>query len=511
MKKINQLRDLYKSQLESLGIYDVGDGYLSRRLSDDEYVPYVILGRRVTLPLDEFVRAASPTADHIAFHPLSEDVLSGQSPVMRSLRLLVLNKLNDTIGKLAGAILIMMANTKSHGSLTSTQMNYLKSLPSVDEKCVANFNKILDEVESSGGKKFINIYLRRAGQVRDVNYKRKASVSFPIIDELNSDDQTIYGVSGLRKGDIKVYKALFDLILPDADVQDTYSSGSNSNVATYYHALLTAYYVVAGVLNATSRVLDEPLKKLLGESLIINLDWYVEFQDFNKFRDLIPSCPFNVGDTESDDAQLPKPTEQPNQTPVQSPAAMQLQQLQQSVPQLQAPTIDTRPAQPVTAPAPATRPISSLGVPTQDTVSNVSSFAPQTNNTGFGQPAVTITGLSPEYYQSQQATAAAEQQRLQQLYLQQQQLIQQQQQLQMQMAQANQFGGMNNFNAFNQSGFVGSTPNNFNQGFTAYTTTEQVGHRRGYASQPQNHYSTGGFANVAPTGQFGPTGLPVFK
>ena len=36
MKKINQLRDLYKSQLESLDIYDVGDGYLSRRLSEDE-------------------------------------------------------------------------------------------------------------------------------------------------------------------------------------------------------------------------------------------------------------------------------------------------------------------------------------------------------------------------------------------------------------------------------------------------------------------------------------------
>ena len=510
MNKINQLRDLYKSQLESLDIYDVGDGYLSRRLSKDEYVPYVILGRRVTLPLDEFVRAATPTAEHIVFHPLSEDVLSGQSPVMRSLRLLVLNKLNDTIGKLAGAILIIMADTKSHSSLTAAQMTYLKTLPSVDEKCVANFNKILDEVESSGGKKFINIYLRRGGQVRDVSYKRKASVSFPIVDELNSDDQTIYGVSGLRKGDIKVYKALFDLILPDADVQDTYSAGSNSNVATYYHALLTAFYVVAGVLNVTSRALDEPIKKLLGESLIINLDWFEDFQDFNKFRDLIPSCPFNVGDTESDDAQLPKPTEQPNQT--HSPAAMQLQQLQQSVPQLQAPTIDTRPAQPVTTPAPATRPIQPLGVPTRDTVSNVSSFAQQANNTGFSQPAVTITGLSPEYYQSQQAIAAAEQQRLQQLYLQQQQLIQQQQQqqLQMQMTQANQFGGMNNFNAFNP-GFVGSAPNNFNQGFTAYSTTEQVGYRRGYASQPQNHYSTGGFANVAPTGQYGPTGLPVFK
>lgn len=507
MKKINQLRELYKSQLESLDIYDKGDGYLSRRLSEDEYVPYVILGRRVTLPLDEFVRAATPTAEHIVFHPLSEDVLSGQSPVMRSLRLLVLNKLNDTIGKLAGAILIMMANTKSHGSFTSTQMNYLKSLPSVDEKCVANFNKILDEVESSGGKKFINIYLRRAGQVRDVNYKRKASVSFPIIDELNSDDQTIYGVSGLRKGDIKVYKALFDLILPDADVQDTYSGGSNSNVATYYHALLTAYHVVAGVLNATSRALDEPLKKLLGESLIINLDWFEDFQDFNKFRDLIPSCPFNVGDTESDDAQLPKPdTAQSNQS--QSPAAMQLQQLQQSAPQLQAPTIDTHPTTPAST-APTVRPASSLGVPTQDTISNASSFAPQANNMGFSQPGVTVTGLSPEYYQAQQAAAAAEQQRLQQLYMQQQQLAQQQQQLQFQMAQANQFGGVNNFGAYNQQGFGNPNMNNFNVGYL--NSTEQVGHRRGYANQPQNHYSTGGFANVAPTGQFGPTGLPVFK
>lgn len=492
MKKINQLRDLYKSQLESLGIYDVGDGYLSRRLSVDEYVPYVILGRRVTLPLDEFVRAATPTAEHIVFHPLSEDVLSGQSPVMRSLRLLVLNKLNDTIGKLAGAILIIMANTKSHGSLTSTQMNYLKSLPSVDEKCVANFNKILDEVESSGGKKFINIYLRRAGQVRDVNYKRKASVSFPIIDELNSDDQTIYGVSGLRKGDIKVYKALFDLILPDADVQDTYSEGSNSNIATYYHALLLAFANVANTLNRTSTVLKEPLTRLLGENVVIDLGWTDDIEDLNKFRDLIPSCPFNVGDTESDDALLPKPAEAKQAQPA---PVMQPQQ----------------PTQPVSAPEPATRPVSSLGVPTQDTVSNASSFAPQVNNTGFSQPGVTVTGLSPEYYQSQQAAAAAEQQRLQQLYLQQQQLIQQQQQLQMQMAQANQFGGVNNFNAFNQQGFVSSAPNNFNQGFTTYTTTEQVGHRRGYASQPQNHYSTGGFANVAPTGQFGPTGLPVFK
>ncbi len=502
MRKINQLRDLYKSQLEALDIYDVGDGYLSRRLSEDEYVPYVILGRRVTLPLDEFVRAATPTAEHIAFHPLSEDVLSGQSPVMRSLRLLVLNKLNDTIGKLAGAVLIMMANTKSHGSFTSTQMNYLKSLPSVDEKCVANFNKILDEVESSGGKKFINIYLRRAGQVRDVNYKRKASVSFPIIDELNSDDQTIYGVSGLRKGDIKVYKALFELILPDADVQDTYSAGSNSNIATYYHALLLAFANVTNALNRTSSVLKEPLTKLLGENLVIDLGWTDDIEDLNKFRDLIPSCPFNVGDTESDDAQLPKPAEAKQ---VQSAPVMQPQQ----PPQLQSPTIDTRPAQPVSMPVPASRPVSSLGVPTQDTVSNVPSFTPHANNTGFGQPAVTITGLSPEYYQSQQAAAAAEQQRLQQLYMQQQQLAQQQQQLQFQMAQANQFGGVNNFNGFNQQGFGNPNMNNFNVGYS--NSTEQVGHRRGYANQPQNNYVSNGFVNVAPTGQFGPTGLPVFK
>ena len=496
MNKKEELQDLYKRFLASIGIVDLNDGYLSKQISVGEHVPYMIQGRRVTLPLDNFVRNASPTADYIVFHPMSENVLSGQSHVIRQLRVSILRRLNDTIAKLSGGILVLLLNTKDQSNLSSSQVSYLNGIGAVDEKSVTNYNKILDEVEAHDGKKLINIYLRRAGSIGDVSYKRKATVTFPIYNELTESENGVFGITTLRKRDITTYIAIFNKILPDLDVQDQMSGGSNSNVATYFHALMIAFYNVAKVLNVTIEELREPLKALLGEDLYIDVSWFESLNNLNEYRDLIPPCPFNVGDTEADDDNI-QPVEQ----------SVQPQPMQPQYPQ---PTLDVSPV--VSQPQPTSNQSVGLGVPTNNTVANNNPYQHQTQQQPQG--GVVIDGVSPEFYRNQY-----------QQYQQYQAPVQYPQQPQYQQPQyAPQYAYQQQPPQYQQQPQYQTPPPQYappqayqpayNTGYAPQpvSRTEQVGYRRSFSSQNNAYYAPQYAPQPpAPQGPVGPTGLPVFK
>ncbi len=74
---------------------------------------------------------------------------------------------------------------------------------------------------------------------------------------------------------------------------DKYSFGTNSDVAPYFHAMMSSFAKVAKQLNSIVRKFKKHLDD--ADKLLINVDFDKELNDLGKYRDLIPSLSGNEG------------------------------------------------------------------------------------------------------------------------------------------------------------------------------------------------------------------------
>lgn len=282
---------LYRSILESLGL-QVDEAGMVSMLLDDEPYPCTVGDKRLVLPTQKLLRSGD-WAGKIAFHPISENVLRGESPVLKKLRVLINHRLTEVISVLLTELMEIAANTAYHDKLTPTQSEFLSYVKDADAKTVKSLNNVLKSISTTGDKRLVSIYLKRGGKWKGEKYSRVAVASFPIMDEFETPDQSIFGVKLERKRDKKTIESLFKFLIPDANDLEEYSYGTNSLTAPYFHALCHSYLKVARQLNKITRRfrrhLDNP------EALMISTDWESAIDNVSEYRDLIPTLEGNDG------------------------------------------------------------------------------------------------------------------------------------------------------------------------------------------------------------------------
>lgn len=283
--------ELYTKILESLGL-EVDDQGLVSMVVGDQKSPCSVSGKRLAVPTRERLRSGD-WEGLIAFHPLSENVARGVSPVLKKLTALVRYRLNEVIAILMTELMEIAADRDYHPKIKPTQGEILELLSEVDAKTVKGLETLLDAISTDSNQSLISVYLKRGGTWRAEKYSRLAVTSFPILEEFESDAPTIFGKKLSRKKDKKAIAALFHWLLPGADNYETYSYGSNSMVAPYFHSLCMAYAQVAVQLNKISKKyrkhLDNP------DHVIIGLDWLEHMDELSVYRDLIPVLEGNDG------------------------------------------------------------------------------------------------------------------------------------------------------------------------------------------------------------------------
>ena len=84
-----ELLDIYKSILKFAGLEADAQGYV-RLMGDDSKDQFLVNGKALVLPTDEQLQTMN-TAQKMAFHPLAESTIRGES--------LVIQKLKDAINK----------------------------------------------------------------------------------------------------------------------------------------------------------------------------------------------------------------------------------------------------------------------------------------------------------------------------------------------------------------------------------------------------------------------------
>lgn len=299
-----QILSFYESVLGALNIRPSAEGLLSLYVDDTE-IPAMIEDRRLVLPTRDVLRAGNWDG-LIAFHPMSENLLRGESPVIRMLKRTANLRMSSIMTDLLIQFAKLGVDSSRHKTIPPKAADVLSAMPGIDEKFVEKLEKILSKQQPNGANRLVSIYLKRGGTFHGQKAARVAVVDFPILEPLEREEDMIFGVS-VRKKDRVILDALMKYILPDCDDRETYSAPSQSMSAPYFDALMRAFGNVAYRLNTVVKLHWKMLEQHHGDpnGLLVDLDWMDSFKDLSVFDGQIPALSGNEGEHGGDEEPTP--------------------------------------------------------------------------------------------------------------------------------------------------------------------------------------------------------------
>lgn len=326
-----KLLDIYRSVLKFVGLEADENGYINTML-DDKKEPACINGLRMVLPVNEQLRGFRPD-EKIIFHPLTENILRGESEVFKKIKQCINIKLNFSIGIVAQNLLSLVASPEFHNKLSPEQAELLTSITDADEKSVTNFiSQMVKGVKANPDRLFTNIFLKRGGKVRHERFSRVGVVSFPFYQQLIDDK-----IEGIRVKDKQTFKELFEFIFTEIKDADDYNFGSNSHVAPYLESLLRTAANIASRLNDIIELYKDHIED--ADKLLFDSDWLEHFENLDDLIPEIRKIPVQAGNDGSISTEdvvaapvaQPQPQQPQQYTPAtqyapQAPVAPQYQQ-----------------------------------------------------------------------------------------------------------------------------------------------------------------------------------------
>ena len=331
--KKEMLLNFYEHVLAAMECTVTADGMVSNVETGEPVL--LSTGERLVLPTDERLSQLAGS-NMVAFHPMSENVILGQSPVMRLVRTLVNQSITHKVLTTMMGIAVAVATGVD---LKSAQITKLTTVSDIDDKTVKAITKLSQQIDHNSPQRVVNVFLKHGGMIDDNSFKRTAYVSWPLYDELvsvcNDNGDTVYGVT-MRKKDVGIIRNLFELLIPHAAEQDYYSAGSNSKAAPYFHSALTAFANVVGDLNSITWAFRKVIFDAVSQTPHVTLDFIDEFGEGDYYRDIIPALDKNQGErgeSTTNDAKVTQNQQQIQQQQVQQPQVQQQQVQQQQVQQ----------------------------------------------------------------------------------------------------------------------------------------------------------------------------------
>lgn len=296
--KHDRLLELYTQILATVDIKPMDElGRLSYVSPDDpsDKTPAAVKGKRLVLPTREALHAPDFWESHVAFHPLSENFLNGESPVLQKLKAMINLKLGAVTAELMSWLVIYAVDTErqNSGTVSAGASKYLKLVPNIKQVTAERFADVIKKSQGSNDKRFVNLYLKRGGDILDSRYQWVCTATFPFRIDLEGEDPKVFGVK-ISKKDQESFKALFDYILPDNSDVATYSAGSKIKSACKFDATLRAFANIAERLNEVIHL----HKKIIPtyKELKIDVDWITSLQELDKLAEVVPPLPLNEGE-----------------------------------------------------------------------------------------------------------------------------------------------------------------------------------------------------------------------
>lgn len=310
--KIKELNEFYTQVLLDVGVFDAdGEGMLSYN-DGSKAKPVTISKKRLCLPTTAILKAGEWDS-RIPFHPFSEQLNQGPSPVLNAFKNYIQERLKVTVREIATALMDLAIEPKRHKSIGAKASKFMLELVGADQKTADTLRKVLEASESAAAdKRLLGLFLKNGGKDGAL---RTCHVSFPIMDDAYTDDTSVmHGVKMPRKTKDKAHiVALMDYVLGDKEAREAYTTGSSDGEAPYFHALLSAFQKIATHLNDLIKLHTTGCPQLAGFEF--QLGWAETMEEFEKFAKThgpaVPMLPGNRG-VDSDEArkevEAPRPS-----------------------------------------------------------------------------------------------------------------------------------------------------------------------------------------------------------
>lgn len=291
---MTRLCEIYTAILEGLGYTVNEEGLVSQVLSKGALRPLTVKDG----DSDERLRLATPTADRlktgdwnglIAFHPLSEDTMRGESEIITLMRKRAQQMVNARLNILIAELVRIAGDAELLTKLSPQQLAITNIMPKADKRLSDDIQSVLGSLNGKD-KTLCNIYINRGGEVGGKKYNRAfiCNVNFK-----TDDERKIYGTQ-FRVADADIPEKLMEYILPK-HAEEGYSVGSASNVAPYLLAFLRGFSKIIKRLNDVYELYENLLDPVFEKALKIPLDWIEMVDEVLEHQHDIPPLRGNTG------------------------------------------------------------------------------------------------------------------------------------------------------------------------------------------------------------------------
>lgn len=305
-----ELLDIYKSILAYAGLEADADGYI-RLVGDGSKDQFLVNGKALVLPTDYQLKTMD-TSQKMAFHPLAESTIRGESPVLQKLKDTINTNLALRFGYLGQELLRIVASPAIQQRLSPEQAEVIIRIKDADDNSLLNWNNLLRQlVLKRPTRGFLNIFLRRGGEYHGEKYSRVGITTFPFYKELLTGEQD---VAKIRKKDYPTYIQIHQAIFPEIDIDEAYNYGFRGQVAPFLCTLLITSAKLAFRMNE----MVDLFKGFFEDTDMIKSDvsWLPSIENADSLTAMIRRIPLQEGN----DGSLVL-TEAPQQatSPVQAP------------------------------------------------------------------------------------------------------------------------------------------------------------------------------------------------
>ena len=291
MPSFNRSTDFYKALCPAIMYTPDENGVLSLEIGDQK-VPAVINDRQLVIPYPQYLTGQTSWEHYIAFHPLSESMLRGESEVFTRIRMNMMTKLNTSVIVVIRMLMLLASDKERQKTMDPGLKDLLTAVPKVNAKVVTTVGNILDRTSVLTANRIVSLYLKRGGKIGNTAYTRTCMVSFPIMSELVDGADRVFDVA-VDKRSTESLRGLLKYIFKKADEPDAYSRGTNQLEVPNLHAILLAYRDLAIELNSVL----ERFKAYIPEHdrWMVSMDWVPFIDEIQSFRLEIPALDGNVG------------------------------------------------------------------------------------------------------------------------------------------------------------------------------------------------------------------------
>lgn len=262
------LLTVYEKMLNQAGYVVDSDGLVYTMLGGDKRPAIIeveqedgsVVGKRLIIPTNDQLKATTGWDSRIAFHPLKENVVSGESKIIESLRMATNVRINMIIKTLIEQSLeyglsFTNNNGKAMKQVNAKKMALLDTVKDADQTTLEHFKKLMKKVSVTNTRSgFSSIYLKKLGKIGHETYSCVGKINFPFYRDLIESDKEFHGIK-LRKKDFETFKRMLEYIIPGIEDVDSYQIGVSDSLAPFAESLVRITDMIGQALNKVTDVL----------------------------------------------------------------------------------------------------------------------------------------------------------------------------------------------------------------------------------------------------------------